>query len=88
MQIKQGSIVKSMAGHDSDRFYVVVRLEGDFAYIADGKVRKLENPKKKRLKHLSPTNSTIDVEKTATNNKLKIALSEFNSERPVTKEVI
>ena len=67
MQIKQGSIVKSMAGHDSDRFYVVVKLEGDFAYIADGKV---------------------DLNETATNNTLKIALSEFNSERPVTKEVI
>ena len=54
MQIKQGSVVKSMAGHDSDRFYVVVRLEGDFAYIADGKVRKLENPKKKTPKTPQP----------------------------------
>ena len=88
MQIEQGSIVKSMAGHDKDRFYVVVSLEGDFAYIADGKVRKLESPKKKRLKHLSPTKSTVDLNETATNNKLKIALSEFNSERLVTKEVI
>ena len=88
MQIKQGSIVKSMAGHDSDRFYVVVRLEDDFAYIADGKVRKHESPKKKRLKHHSPTKAEIDLNETATNNKLKIALSEYNSERPVTKEVI
>lgn len=88
MQIKQGSVVKSIAGHDSDRFYVVVKLEGDFAYIADGKVRKLESPKKKRLKHLRPTKTEIDLEKTATNNKLKIALSEFNSEGTLTKEVI
>lgn len=88
MQIKQGSVVKSIAGHDSDRFYAVVRLEGDFAYIADGKVRKLESPKKKRLKHLAPTKSEVDLNETATNNKLKIALSEFNSEGPVTKEVI
>ncbi len=88
MQIKQGSVVKSIAGHDSDRFYVVVKLEGDFAYIADGKVRKLESPKKKRLKHLRTTKTEIDLEKTATNNKLKIALSEFNSEGTLTKEVI
>ena len=64
MQIKQGSVVKSIAGHDSDRFYVVVRLEGDFAYIADGKVRKLESPKKKRLKHLAPTKSEVDLNET------------------------
>ena len=88
MQIKQGSIVKSMAGHDSGRFYVVVKLEGGFAYIADGKVRKLESPKKKRLKHLAPTKAEVDTNETATNNKLKIALSDYNSERPVTKEVI
>lgn len=85
MQIKQGSIVKSMAGHDKDRFYVVVKLEGDFAYIADGKVRKLENPKKKRLKHLASTKSTVDLNQTATNNKLKNALKEFNSEEQVTE---
>lgn len=88
MQIEQGSIVKSTAGHDSGRFYVALKVEGDFAYIADGKVRKLEAPKKKRLKHLSPTKSRVDTEQTATNNKLKIALSEYNTERPVTKEGI
>ena len=85
MQIKQGNVVKSIAGHDKDRFYVAVKVEGDFAYIADGKVRKLESPKKKRLKHLAPTKSTIDLEETATNNKLKNALREFNSEEQVTK---
>jgi len=85
VQIKQGSVVKSIAGHDKDRFYVVVRLEGDFAFIADGKIRKLEAPKKKRIKHLAPTKAEVDLKETATNNKLKNALKEFNSEEQVTE---
>ena len=47
MQLTKGMIVRSMAGHDKNRFYVVLDLcEGD-AWIADGKQRKLERPKRK-----------------------------------------
>ncbi len=35
-----------------ERFFVVV-VEGAFAYIADGRVRRIEKPKRKKEKHLS-----------------------------------
>lgn len=37
MRIVEGLIVCSDAGHDKDRFGVVVRLDACYAYIADGK---------------------------------------------------
>ena len=43
--IKEGTIVKAKAGRDKDGFFVVVRLEGQFAYIANEKRRKVENVK-------------------------------------------
>ena len=48
-----GSYVLSNKGHDKQRLYVVVKIEGEFAYLVDGKYRLLECPKKKRLKHLT-----------------------------------
>ncbi len=42
----------SLAGHDKGQMYLIVREEGDFVYLADGKNKGLENPKKKRKKHL------------------------------------
>lgn len=45
--IKIGMVVKSMAGHDSGSFYAVMRVENGMAYIADGKRRKTDAPKRK-----------------------------------------
>lgn len=51
--MKEGCIVKSLKGHDTGRIYVVLsEINESFVLLADGRYRKLENPKQKRLKHL------------------------------------
>lgn len=45
-------IVLSLAGHDKGKLFLVVREEGDFLLLADGKGRKLATPKRKRRKHV------------------------------------
>ena len=62
MEAKLGMVVRSIAGHDRGNFLVITAIEDDFAYIADGKERKLDSPKKKRLKHLRFTNTVIDTD--------------------------
>lgn len=47
-----GYIVQSRAGHDKDRIYIIISIEGEFLYLADGDYRKLDNCKKKRNKHI------------------------------------
>ena len=47
-----GSIVMSLAGRDKGNFFIVTKITDNFAYIIDGKVHKVENPKLKKLKHL------------------------------------
>lgn len=50
----------SRAGHDKDELYVVLEADDTYFWLADGKRRRLENPKKKKqmhvqvIKHLSP----------------------------------
>ena len=50
--ITKGSLVESNKGHDIGRIYLVLKTEKEFAWCVDGKYRVLENPKKKRIKHL------------------------------------
>ena len=51
--MKEGCVVKSLKGHDTGRIYTVIAVIGDsFVLVADGKYRKLDNPKQKRIKHL------------------------------------
>lgn len=67
--MEAGDIVLSRAGHDSGRAFVVTSVVSEgFVLIADGKSRKIEVPKLKRIKHLrvvgkleldSPTNAEI-----------------------------
>lgn len=51
-----GHLVISLAGRDKGCICAVVGKpdEEGFVYIADGRLRKVENPKKKKLKHLKP----------------------------------
>ena len=50
--IQASDIVLSLAGHDSGKLYLVLRTEGQFALLADGKIRRLRNPKRKKFRHL------------------------------------
>ena len=64
-RLTPGQIVLSLAGHDSGKLYVVLRREGACFLLADGRNRKLQNPKKKNGKHLerrsdSPLAEAID----------------------------
>ncbi len=53
MDIKVSDVVKSLAGHDKGRYFVVIATLNDkFVLIADGVGRKAEEPKQKNVKHL------------------------------------
>lgn len=45
-------IVRSLAGRDKGKLFVVIGLQQGCAYLADGRVRQVEKPKLKKLKHL------------------------------------
>lgn len=81
VNIKVGSVVKAMAGRDKNRWYVAVAVDGGFVEIADGRERKLEKPKRKNIKHISPANAQIGVDG-LTNKKLRKLISEFETQNP------
>ena len=46
-------LVISVSGRDKNRIFMVVDIpEEGYVHIADGALRKLEKPKKKKIKHL------------------------------------
>lgn len=76
-----GRVVKSVAGHDKNKFYVVVRAEGDSVWIADGRARKLESPKRKNIRHIRTTNTVLDLQAVTTDKQLRLALAPFGAAR-------
>lgn len=74
MELKRGQVVRSRAGRDQGSLLAVLSTEAPFAVLADGKGRPLERPKRKKLRHLSPTQRVLSEEELATNRKLRAAL--------------
>lgn len=51
--VQIGRLVSSIRGRDSGRHYLVVGIESDsLVRVADGEGRKVDNPKRKNVKHL------------------------------------
>ncbi len=59
--LQKGQVVKSKAGRDKSRVFVIVDIIDDsFVLIADGDLRKLSSPKKKKIKHLVVYNTILE----------------------------
>jgi len=51
--IQVGELVWSLAGHDKGESFLVIRREGEFLFLCDGKRRKATACKRKKEKHVS-----------------------------------
>ena len=84
MEIARSDIVKSAAGRDKGKIFFVLNVEGEFLLLADGRNRKLEQPKRKKRKHVvfagqsdSRTAEKIRSEENITNSELRRTLAAF-----------
>ncbi len=56
MDITRGQVVISKAGRDKGKCFLVYDYAEPYVYLVDGKLRRLECPKKKKEKHIQVTN--------------------------------
>ena len=57
--LSEGEIVRSRAGRDRGRAFVVTKLlDADYVLLVDGRLRTLERPKKKKRRHLLKASET------------------------------
>lgn len=60
-EIAIGQVVKSRAGRDKGRVFLVIDIiDNENLLIVDGDLRKLDKPKKKKIKHLIVYNTIMD----------------------------
>ena len=68
-----GQVVKSKAGRDKDRIFLVLNIIDErHVSIIDGDLRKLDNPKAKKVKHLDVYNTVVPELKYKIDNKIKL----------------
>ncbi len=48
-----GKVVHSKSGRDKGKYFIIIGIiDAEYVYISDGDLRKIEKPKKKKIKHL------------------------------------
>ena len=55
---------RSKAGHSKEKIYIIIDETEEYVYLSDGKIRTLENPKRKKRKHIQPIKKCINEELT------------------------
>ena len=73
MELQIGNIVISTMGRDKGLYFIVVGVEENYVYLVDGSVRKIDKPKKKKIKHIELTNMHDENIANRVINKHKIA---------------
>lgn len=89
MVYEAGGLVRSLAGHDKDQYFIILKESGEYVDLVDGKTRKMEKPKRKNKKHvqlISRTDETLSRKlvrnEPVTNEEIRCVIR--NAVRPLT----
>ena len=87
MEIAESNIVRSDAGRDEGKLFVVLAVEGEYLLLADGKGRKVESPKRKKRRHVlfvaadeTRLSEKIRSDEKITNSELRRTLAGYRTE--------
>lgn len=61
IEYELGQVVRSAAGRDQGNLFVIIDIEDPYVMLVDGKTRRLEQPKKKKMKHIQITHDIIEA---------------------------
>ena len=74
MDFVKGQLVRSKAGRDKTRTLAVLEVEGEMLLLADGNLRKVGDPKRKKAKHVDPTTTVLANELLKSDQQLSDAI--------------
>jgi ribosomal protein L14E/L6E/L27E len=62
MRLQVGTVVCAIAGKEQNNFYLIVKTDENYVWLADGRHRTMQNPKRKNPKHVRPTQTRWDTD--------------------------
>lgn len=60
-ELETGMLARSKAGHDKGEIYLICGVDEGYVYLADGKSRTCDRPKKKKKKHVQIIAEQYDI---------------------------
>lgn len=79
MDFVRGQLVRSKAGRDKTRILAVLAVDGPMLWLADGNLRKVGDPKRKKAKHVAPTSTVLANELLKSDQSLSDAIAAYEA---------
>ena len=79
MDFVKGQLVRSKAGRDKTRTLAVLEVEGEMLLLADGNLREVGDPKRKKAKHVAPTTTVLANELLKSDQQLSDAIAAYDA---------
>lgn len=83
-EVVKGQVVRSIKGRDKGQFQIIIDfLDESHVLVVDGKRRKINSPKKKKIKHLQISNTILDIPEDINDSKIRKMLNAFVNKEEV-----
>ena len=79
-EFARGAVVKSRAGRDRGLLLAVVKADGAYVYVCDGKARRGRSPKRKNPRHLENIGLRLDESRLRSDRALRKALAQVRDQ--------
>ena len=83
MDFGKGRLVRSKAGRDKKRTLAVLAVEGQMLLLADGNLRTLARPKRKKMRHVAPTATVLENALLESDQLLSGAIAAYDAAHPL-----
>ena len=88
MRIEIADVVISLNGRDTGKRFLAVGTEDGYVHLADGKGRRIEKPKRKKLRHVEledkldgQTAEKLKSSEKVTNSEIRRAMAQYAADR-------
>lgn len=62
LRYESGMLVRSLAGHDKGKLYIIIDEREKKIFLADGKIRTMQNPKVKKMIHVQLIKKKLETQ--------------------------
>lgn len=83
MDFVKGRLVRSKAGRDKTRTLAVLAVEGQMLLLADGNLRTVAQPKRKKMRHVAPTATVLGNQLLQSDQLLSEAIAAYDAAHPI-----
>lgn len=83
-ELVKGQVVIALKGRDKGRVQMILDyVDNSHVLVVDGKKRKIEKPKKKKIMHLQKTNTVLNIDDDINDCKIRKMLNAFVNKEEV-----